>query len=274
MAIHLDGRAPHHEIAAVFDEAVSCKTVEKRRQLMQRVPHLARVFTSLVAEFRASVPAFERKRELRDPSVQRDAKIWQPMKEAFTENGWTCGRACSHECCMGWTFEEWMNRHVTAEDDRRFAIISVLQHGGTNVVREMINNGLDLRDFNHLCGLHEEGLCLVSELGPIYLWVNQLLLCLNDNERVGTEYLDYSHSKLLRSQGTSNSLPRANAAEALQAALNDCSYYELGQLLKWHFFRSKIASAEGVTRTELLQFAKDLFQLIYRASHVCLYNEL
>ena len=276
MSVHLDGRAPHREIAALFDEAVRCKTVEKRSQLLQRVPHLARVFTSLVAEFRASVPAFERKRGIGICGVQRDAKVWKPLEEAFSDNGWPCERYAyySDKHCLELTLENWINLPVDGYDYRPSALITVLQRGGTNVVHEMIDNGLDLRKLNNLPGHVGGGLHLVPQIGPMYLWLNQLLLCLHDDERVGAECLEYDHPRLMRSQGTSEGVRRANAAEALREALDDYDNRDFRRFPKWASLRRKIGSAEGVARTELLEFAKDLFQLLYRTSQVCLYNEL
>ena len=279
MAVHLDGRAPHREIAALLDEAARCKTAEKRRQLMQRVPHLARVFTSLVAEFRASVPVFERKRGIAASRMQRDAKLWKPIEEAYTDNGWFCGPGCNRyiyydDCCLSLTLEQWIEDPVFDYDDRPSAIVSLLQHGGTNYVREMIDNGLDLRKLNHFPSRVDGGLHLVQGVGPVYIWLNQLLLCLRDDERVSAKHLDDYCSRLLRKKGNSKHLRRANAAEVLQEAFNACSTHEFHGFCKWSSLRSKLGWSKGVTRTELLALANDLFQLMYRTSHVCLYNEL
>ncbi len=278
MTTHLDGRAPHREIAALFDEAMRCKTVEKKKQLRQSVPHLARVFTSLVAEFRASVPAFERKRGIRISGVHRDVKVWKPVEEAFSENGWSCDKyrysSYFDDHCLELTLDQWINMPVNHYDDRPSAIVSVLQRGGTNVVREMIDNGFDLRKFNRLPCHTGGGLHVIPEIGPMYLWLNQLLLCLRDDERVGAEYFDYYHNHFTGSKSTSEGVRRSNAAKALREALHACDNRAFRDFPKWSTLRSKIASAEGVTRTELLEFTKDLFQLMYRTSHVCLYNEL
>ena len=69
---HLDGRMPHALVAELFESASKCKTAADVEKLRSRVPHVAARFSAIIREFRASVPAAERKRGHRRPRRRMD----------------------------------------------------------------------------------------------------------------------------------------------------------------------------------------------------------
>ena len=83
MTTHLAGRMPHSEIDALFQLAPGCKSQADREQLERKLKHVSAVVAQLLREFRASLPANERKRNLPQMFQARPSDDWRPVLDTF-----------------------------------------------------------------------------------------------------------------------------------------------------------------------------------------------
>ena len=201
------------------------------------------------------------------------------MKEAFRGNGWTWERTESgdsmfNDYCPNWTLQQWIDEPVQGYDDRPSTIISVLLRGGVHVVREMIDNGLDLRKLVGLPSYVGGGLNLLAQLGPMYVWLNQLLLRMGNDERVGAEYLDYDWEERARCGGVPLPIQVVKARHVLNNGLQPYDNRNFRMYSSWSSLLKKIDSEVGASKSDILALSNQFFKLIYRASHEFLDNEL
>ena len=180
---HLDGRMPHADVADLFQAAAKCKTPDDVRVLLKRVPHVAAGFGGLVREFRASVPAGQRKLGSRaaDPHRATPAdRGWVPVADAFADG------AVPAECDGGgdflhgvanWTLENWLEQGMSGYDGRASVIIGMLgRQEQLGTLQRLVEAGVNLRRFQSQGCQVGGGLHLLADAAEQYLWLNQLLL--------------------------------------------------------------------------------------------------
>ena len=277
---HLHGRMPHSDIATLFEDAAKCKTVADVEAVMGRVPHLARIVASLTAEFRASLPAGERKRGGSMVASRRDPTSWRPVADSdagqmLSEHERCLGR---NENMFGWNLQRWVEEPCRTYDDRPELIISLLSRdGGCAIVREMVDGGLDLRNFfSQRCHVGG-GLHLLSEIGVQYVLLNQLLLAMKDGERITNADMQRGVLPPAHLQGTAAGARRVAAQSALREAVDAYDNRSFRHAAHCDAFRDAIGweeTSQGATAEDLRAFCSSQFELLYRAAHVCLYNEL
>lgn len=284
--VHLEGRVPHRSIAALLQDAKRCRTSADVSKLVLRIRHVVRGICALVAEFRSSIPAGERRRGCRH-HVAKDlpgyaAKEYRPVADAFC----AVSSLGSDEICgpsVGWTLKKWIGVPVGSYDDRASLLISMLWRGddGVRVVRDMIDGGFDLRfHMNQACHVGG-GLHLLAEHAEQYVWLNQLLLVLKDEELVGPAYLQRTQVGQWREspewpQGSIEGEQRAAASQVLSEGLDAYDNRNFRHAPPCRTLLNAVTdrATGGASAEQVMAYIREVFALIYRGSHVFLYNEL
>jgi hypothetical protein len=285
-ACHLAGRLPHGEVDAMLTDAVRARTAEDVEGLRKRAAHIARVFSAVVRDFRATVPRGERKRGVggvgggggeaggfRVP-VGDD---WRPVASAFATG-------CPPECerARELTLAQWRDEPLAGYDRRPSALISLLAAGRLATLRRMVDGGVDLRRFWRLTATSVGGgLNLLLESAEACLWLNQALLlgvtaaelaALLAEQRVqgaGGASARACYSPWEAREGDPRRA-RLLAAQAVVAELSDC-YDNRDHRRGPAGLRGLDVGCADAVRAALRDAH---FPLLYRGAHMCLYNEV
>ena len=274
---HLAGRLPHGEIDALLVDAVHARTAEDVEGLRKRAAHIARVFSGVVRDFRASIPRGERKRGgggggeggFRVP-VRDD---WLPIAAAFAD-------ACPPECerARSLTLAQWRDEPLAGYDFRPSALIGLLAAGKLATLRRMIDGGVDVRRFWRLVCSAGGGLHLLFESAEACLWLNQAILLgvtAADLAALLTDQVPGAGRGLAlhvlsKTGGCDSRRARLLAAHAVVAELSDCYDNRDHRLGPAGLRGLDVGCAEAVQAA----LRNVQFPMLYRGAHVCLYNEV
>jgi len=218
--------------------------------------------SNLTAEFRASVPAGERKRGIRIQPSRHDVRAWRPVADS------EAGRALAEGhggMVVSWTLQRWVEEPVGGYDGRAEVIIKLLSRdGGCALVREMIDNGVDLRRFisqpSHVGG----GLHLLQDAAAHYVLLNQLLLALKDGERIKTTGQGVAgEEENAQLKGAAEGARRAAAGLTLRDALDAHDNRSFRNAAHCEVLRAALR-AEGATAADVRAFCSVQFVLNQR----------
>lgn len=292
---HLAGRMPHGEIDALFGLASECKSQTDTDHLERQVKHVAAVFTQLLREFRASLPANERKRNLPAMFHSRPPDDWRPVLDTFADGvpvelqvaGLRAAGEAQPEALRRFlpgsnvTLAQWREEPVGGYDPRASAVASLIVHDRLHAVRQLVDGGLDLTVFYRLHCHVGGGLSTMLETNlEAYIWLNQLLVLggipwhiLRDGHN-----LPFGDAATVLADGLSERDPRTVRQLAGLRALHElCDAYDnRGYRSAAHVqalarqVRERTLDSDGLRE----HLKVHVFPELYRLTHVMLYNQV
>ena len=277
---------PHGDIDELFHAAARCSSPADLDAIRNKMKHISTTFAALLREFRASLPAQERKRGLPPPGCAPPRSDWRPVHDTF--EGGEVGHA---ECPllgqrelhpMGFfTLGDWLEHPVTGYDDRPAAVATMIVHGKTHAVRSLIDGGVDLTDRFYTVPCHVGGglSAFIESNIEAYMWLNQMLLlgdvpCEIVRRTDGVPHglpAELADGLSERDPKTSRQLAALRALHELTDAYDNRQYRNAKHVSD---LRTRLAD-RTLSADELRAYLKErVFPELCRASHLLLYNEL
>jgi hypothetical protein len=297
MTTHLAARMPHETIASLMEELYKLRqtpspTGPKNKQiavLLNKLQHVSRVFLSVIMDFRSTLPTSGANQKLRliQESPKRRPKDWKPIREAREAIGDILEPQELDETMDRVSLQEFQTFQPTTNVHHYSAINTLLVHNQNYILRDMVDNGVNLRTFVVQPGTTGSGLLHVAlDAVQAYVWINQLLLrgLTLPSRDEATAYS--SLSKAERDRESLAILVRMQAQHALQELGDGWDNHEYHlhvyakHMMSHYHWRPRKGDKNTVgpdppSHAQLYDFVKDhLFPQLVRLSHIMLYNEM
>ena len=294
MTTHLAGRMPHGELDGLFQLAGACTSQTDVEQLERKLKHIAAVFAALLREFRASLPANERKRNLPQMFQSRPPDDWRPIFDTFPDGvpselqvtGLSQGAAVPgvlrrFQPGNNVTLAQWREGVVDGFDPRASAVASLIVHDKLHAVRQLADGGVELAAFYRLMCHTGGGLSSLLKTNiEAYIWLNQLLLLggipwhilrEGHNLSFGCAQTVLVDGLSERDPNTARQLAAFRALHELFANYDNRQYRGAAHVQELR----RLVTERRLTPDALREYLKQhVFPELYRLTHACLYSQI